>query len=217
MIGHEKLSIELDRLFSGRGIKLLRIPKSGGVVDLDDAYRQLALAFQVRSYFYGEPSLPRELEADLEGRVATRELGLSPYSFQIGWETLKVLRVGEEHAAPSSALPLGSSRILSPTRLTRVDPSGPAHTVRLLNAVLAIVAVKAEDRIETAATASKVKEEPKDVKQEEGAEGAEGEAEEEEDDGDVDEVPYKEEIGSREVLGFIVMFVATSFSPRIFD
>jgi hypothetical protein len=44
--------------------------------------------------------MPRELgDADggmgLMGRVVEREKGLSPYSFQIGWETLSILRVGE--------------------------------------------------------------------------------------------------------------------------
>lgn len=202
---------------------MLRIPKSGGAVDLDDNYRQIAQAFQVRSYFYGEPSLPKEI-AGLVGRTVGLETGLSPYSFQIGWETLTILRVGEgmflssvrlgsssrwstENAAPSSALPLGSSRILSPTRLVRVNPSGPAHVVRLLNTVLAIVAIHPDDRLKKEAVVKteevKLEGEDGEVKKEE------GEAEEYEDE-DEDDVPYREEIGWREVLGFIVMFVISA-------
>lgn len=94
VLGHEKLTIDLDRLFSPRGVRVLRIPKSGGAVDLDDTYRQTAQAFHIRSYFYGEPSVPKEISG-LVGRTTALETGLSPYSFQIGWETLIVLRIGE--------------------------------------------------------------------------------------------------------------------------
>ena len=66
-------------------------------MDLDEAYRQIANAAQVRGYFYGEPSIPKEISG-LVGRSVAREGSLSPYSFQIGWETLTILRVGEGQA-----------------------------------------------------------------------------------------------------------------------
>ncbi|WWC90798.1 uncharacterized protein L201_005735 [Kwoniella dendrophila CBS 6074] len=201
VIGHEKLHIDLSRLpaLQSKGVNVIRIPKSGGVVDLDDAQRELVHSFQIRSYFYGEPSLPQELTS-LMGKMIGLNGTLNPYSFQIGWETLVVLRVGEENSAPTSALPLGSARILSPTRLTRVDPSGPAHVVRLLNTVLAIVDVKPEDRIKSD-KAPKIEEVKAEV-----TEGEEVKAEEaEEEEEDMEEVPFVEEIGTREVLGFIVI------------
>jgi hypothetical protein len=74
VVGHEKLTIDLTRLFPH--VRVIRIPKSGG------------------AYFYGEPSLPKEL-GGLMGRMIAMEQGLSPYSFQIGFETLTVIRVGE--------------------------------------------------------------------------------------------------------------------------
>lgn len=126
------------------------------------------------------------------------------------------MRVGEENAAPTSALPLGSARTLSRTKLSRVDPAGPAHVVRLLNTVLAVVAINKGDWT-GAERKRKVKEEVEEAVKvecvkEEGAEGGgegeggdEGEQGEGEDEEDEDEVPYKEEIGWREVLGFIVM------------
>lgn len=190
VIGHEKLTIELQRLLAPSGVKVVPLPKSGGVVDLDDAYRELAHSQQVRTYFYGEPALPSSLSA-LSGRTVPLGLQLNPYSFQIPWDALHVLRVGEGNAAPTSALPLGSTHVLSPTRLTRVDPGGPAHVVRLLNTVLAIVRVDPEDRLETA----------KKVKEEDGVKEEEGKEEEI----DEDEVPYREEIAQREVLGFVVI------------
>jgi polyribonucleotide 5'-hydroxyl-kinase len=206
VIGHEKLTIELQRLLDSRGVKVVQLPKSGGVVDLDDTYREIVHAQQVRSYFYGEPALPTELQR-LVGRTVPLGIQLSPYSFQIGWDTLHVLRVGEGSAAPSTALPLGSSHILSPTRLTRVDPAGPAHVTRLLNTVLAIVAITPDDRLAPAPKAEpeEAKEEPdkdKDAKDEgeDVPDEVAGKVDEDE-----DEVPFREEIGWREVLGFVVM------------
>jgi len=126
-----------------------------------------------------------------------------------------------ENAAPSTALPLGESRILSPTRLTRVDPSGPAHITRLLNTVLATVHLSPEDRIKREGQSSKaikeesavvpvengeeVKAEEGDAQPNEGAEGGEGGMEGVEEDMDEDEVRYREEVGRKESTGFIVM------------
>ena len=197
VIGHEKLAIDVSRLLGSTTV--LRFPKSPGVVDQNDAYLSLVHSIQTRAYFYGDPAFPLALQ----GRSVPREPALSPYSFQIGWETLKIYRVGEENAAPSSALPLGSARILSSTRLTRVDPSGPAHVVRLMNGVLGLVGVSSSDRVD----GKKVEE----VKAEEVAEDGEaGLKEEEGEEEEEEEVPWKEEIGWREVLGFIVMSVLPS-------
>ncbi|KAK8854866.1 hypothetical protein IAR55_003605 [Kwoniella newhampshirensis] len=217
VIGHEKLHIDLSRLpaIQSRNLNIIRIAKSGGVVDLDETYRETAHSFMVRTYFYGEPSLTKEMTG-LVGKMVGMDGGLNPYSFQIGWETLVVLRVGEENAAPSSALPLGSSRTLSPTKLTRVDPSGPAHVVRLLNTVLAIVAVSSEDRIIPEKHALKaeadaqVKAEAEEAEDGQGEDGGRVEAELVEEE-DMEEVPYREEIGTREVLGFIVI---TGIDPQ---
>jgi hypothetical protein len=91
--------------------------------------------------------------------------------------------------------------------LTKVDPTGPAHVTRLLNTVLAVVAMTPEDRIKKdfkgkADIKVEVKAETEGA---EGGEGHEGGEEGAEDDDDDDEVPFREEIGWRETLGFIVM------------
>ena len=86
------MTIDLTRLFPS--VRILRIPRSSGTVDLDEAYRQIVASAQIRGYFYGEPALPKEVES-LNGQMVALEGALSPYSFQIGWETLTILRVGE--------------------------------------------------------------------------------------------------------------------------
>lgn len=92
VIGHEKLSIDLARLFPS--INIIRLPKSSGVVDRDESTREIEHSQMVRSYFYGEPTLPESLK-NLDGKMIDRKLGLNPYSFQIAWDRLRIIRVGE--------------------------------------------------------------------------------------------------------------------------
>lgn len=100
VIGHEKLTIDLLRLLPS--LRILRIPKSSGTVDQDDAYREIVDSWAIRSYFYGEPEVPKAITS-LLGRAMPREMSLTPYSFQLGWETLTVLRVGESELRLSGA------------------------------------------------------------------------------------------------------------------
>lgn len=95
MLGAEKLTVEMRRLLSGRGVQVLSLEKSSGCVDLDAAYRAGVRALQTRAYFYGEPALPRQLFADLPGRVVAREGALHPQNFTVSWDELEVYRVGE--------------------------------------------------------------------------------------------------------------------------
>jgi len=145
VVGHEKLSVEMQRLFgssaSSRNILVLKIPKSGGVVELDHAYRQRVHAYQQRAYFYGHSvQLPRNLSATAAtlGGEASLELGLSPYSSVVGFDDITIYRVGGETMAPSSALPIGASRTVSEMLPVRVDPS--QRSSGLFNALLALLA-----------------------------------------------------------------------------
>lgn len=118
---------------------------------------------------------------------------------------------------------MGSTRVLSATRLTKVDPSAPANVHRLHNAVVGLVVVSDDDKrpdllpgkLEAAAAVKPedtgagetadgvpVKQEPEAPHTEED----EGPKEEEQSDEDEDDEPiWKEEIGWREVCGFLTM------------
>jgi polyribonucleotide 5'-hydroxyl-kinase len=99
--------------------------------------------------------------------------------------------------------------------LSKVDPSGPAHVHRLLNSVLAVVHIIPGDRIIKDKPTGDVKPEVKpeveetgegeEVKIEDGEKVDESKVDEEDDEDD--EVPYIEDVGTREVAGFIVMYV----------
>lgn len=55
VLGHEKLNIEMAKLFGGQGsnIGVVKLPKSGGVVEVDTAFKQRLRSSQIRMYFYG--------------------------------------------------------------------------------------------------------------------------------------------------------------------
>jgi polyribonucleotide 5'-hydroxyl-kinase len=129
-----------------------------------------------------------------------------------------------ETAAPTSALPMGSTRVLSATRLTKVDPSAPPNVHRLQNAVVGLVVVSDDDKLPDAVDGKhkgssvkqedagetpnvpEVKEEPEtEPKTEDGATEDVKEEEEAEDEDEDDEPIWKEDIGWREVCGFLTM------------
>jgi len=74
------------------------------------------------------------------------DLVLSPSSTVVGFDDLTIYRIGEETMAPSSALPIGGTRILSEIQPVLIDPSQSGSG--LLNAVLALLAPPNPDESE---------------------------------------------------------------------
>ncbi|PWN20724.1 hypothetical protein BCV69DRAFT_312675 [Microstroma glucosiphilum] len=166
VLGQEKVTIDLTKYFSsqpeGAGSRptVLKLPKSGGVVELDDTYKTRLRNAQIKSYFYGGNTAGdkkgAQAIADADSNVNGSEsekpkvpgmdepLGglshLNPYSQTIPLDLLEVYRVGQETVAPSSALPIGSSRALSASTLHKLDPvNSQADQSLLLNSVLALI------------------------------------------------------------------------------
>lgn len=83
-------------------------------------------ALQTRAYFYGGPPLTQGL--------------LSPFSIIVRWSDIRILRVGELAGthAPSSALPLGATRLTRDTELVEVDLEGPKAASEVVNRILAV-------------------------------------------------------------------------------
>ncbi|KAJ3014404.1 hypothetical protein HKX48_005182 [Thoreauomyces humboldtii] len=106
VLGHERLYSELTRRYGpASGISIVKLAKSGGVVTRDKTYRRHLQMHKIKEYFYG-----------------TTKGELSPYSSLVPFADVNIRRVGEGTLAPSSALPLGSERMLQETRLIKVDP-----------------------------------------------------------------------------------------------
>ncbi|KAG8733061.1 hypothetical protein FRC11_008942 [Ceratobasidium sp. 423] len=140
IMGHDKLSVELQRIFgNSSGITVLKVPKSGGVVEVDYAYHTRVIASQIRAYFYGTPLyLPPSMNpatAQLGGE-ATTETTLSPFSVTLNASELQIYRIGSTVLAPSSALPVGATRAIGEIQPVRVD----IESGGILHSVLALLA-----------------------------------------------------------------------------
>ncbi|KAJ9103683.1 hypothetical protein QFC20_004686 [Naganishia adeliensis] len=198
VVGNEKLTIEMQKMFTKNGVTVISAPKSGGnqkPTDENLFLRRTTAAFLAHR------------AAGANGRDGGKPASTFVY----------------ETAAPSSALPMGSTRVLSATRLTKVDPSAPANVHRLQNAVVGLVvvsdddklpdavdgktknsSVKQEDAVETSEEPP-VKEEPETESKTEDGATEEPKEEEIEDEDENDEPIWKEEIGWREVCGFLTI------------
>lgn len=146
VVGHEKLTVEMQRIYGGR-MDVVKIPKSGGVVELDRSYRERIHSYQLHTYMYGLYIEPPSGVADatLGGEPIT-DLTLAPSSIQISFDDLSIFRVGEESMAPQSALPVGATRTVSEMQPVQVDPAKSGS--RLLNAVLALLSPPHPDESE---------------------------------------------------------------------
>lgn len=103
VIGNERLHITVSKNFINENVKVLKIPKAGGVVTKDSAYRRGLQAKSFKSYFYG----PRN--------------EFHPFSLTIPMDSVTIYRVADATAlAPSSALPLGATRKIDSSKLTKV-------------------------------------------------------------------------------------------------
>jgi polyribonucleotide 5'-hydroxyl-kinase len=100
----------------GRPPAVVKLPRSGGVVQRPASQRKEARAQRVREYFYGSPAR-----------------ALLPASITVPSESLLVFRIGGGFRAPSSALPLGAQPKTDPLRLAPC-----AVSPELVNSLLAV-------------------------------------------------------------------------------
>ncbi|CCM00528.1 uncharacterized protein FIBRA_02562 [Fibroporia radiculosa] len=150
VVGHEKLNVEMQRAYGNR-ISIVKIPKSGGVVELDSSYRERVRKYQLQNYMYGKVIPPPPgLSAlpYLQGGEQTSDLtlNLAPSSSVIMFSDLVIYRIGEETMAPTSALPIGAARVVSEMQPLIVDPAQPGSG--LYNAVLALLSPPNPDESE---------------------------------------------------------------------
>ncbi|KAI0072264.1 hypothetical protein K474DRAFT_1693123 [Panus rudis PR-1116 ss-1] len=155
VVGHEKLNVEMQRTY-GNKLQVVKIPKSGGVVELDPPYRARVQKYQMHSYFYGSPRIsppegmpPISMTNNttyLIGGEQNADMTLSPSSTIVNFGDLKIYRIGEETMAPLTALPVGATRAVSEMQPLLVDPTMPGSG--LYNALLALIASPNPDESE---------------------------------------------------------------------
>lgn len=103
VLGHERLYSDMNRMFSNKNVSVVKLSKSGGVVERDRQFKTRLQRAKIHEYFYGTPKCE-----------------LSPYSMLVNYDDIKVWRVGDV-IAPSSALPLGMEGSSNETQVVKVD------------------------------------------------------------------------------------------------
>ncbi|SAM09369.1 hypothetical protein [Absidia glauca] len=104
VLGHERLYSDMMKKYKDQaGITVVKLNKSGGVVERDKQFRTQLQRTKIKEYFYGTPKCE-----------------LSPYSMLVNFNDINIWRVGEV-IAPSSALPIGMENMDSETKLVKVD------------------------------------------------------------------------------------------------
>jgi polyribonucleotide 5'-hydroxyl-kinase len=79
VLGHERLYNDMARRFSGKlGLSVVKLARSGGAVETNDAYLQQLQNYVTKQYFYGE-----------------LKNVLSPVSRTLDFKTIKVYRLAE--------------------------------------------------------------------------------------------------------------------------
>lgn len=95
IVGQERLYSDMSKRFGKAGAPglgntppptVLKVPKSGGCVDREPAYRRAVQAALINEYFYGMPKQP-----------------LSPYTVTVDYSTLSIYRVAEGEYNPTDS------------------------------------------------------------------------------------------------------------------
>jgi len=104
VVGHEKLFVEMQRTFSSANtspsVNVVKIPKSGGTVELDISYRERVQNHQIHGYMYGH-NIPPPQGMKVSGGTgftlggeSFTDWSLAPSSAVIGFDELDIYRVG---------------------------------------------------------------------------------------------------------------------------
>ncbi|XP_039275624.1 protein CLP1 homolog [Nilaparvata lugens] len=103
-------------------VRVVLLPKSGGVVERSQSYRQEARDKRIREYFYGAGGGARGIGGP----------SLHPHSFDVKWADLKIFKIGAP-SLPDSCMPLGMKAEDNMTKLVAVQPG-----LNLLHHLLAV-------------------------------------------------------------------------------
>lgn len=136
VVGNERLYITVNKALTGSGenesnsdrqktTTVLKLPKSGGVVAKDTAWRKLHQQSCFQRYFYGNKK------------------EYSPFSLVLSFDDVDIRRLGEDMLAPKSALPLGATRRLDESQAQKVEPTAAT----LLYSILAVSWAPTETQI----------------------------------------------------------------------
>lgn len=129
VVGNERLFIDLKKRFKDK-VTIVKVPKSGGCVERDDAFLRQVQQKSIREYFYG-----------------TSKTVLSPYTTHVDFSVVNVFKpFVEENNYISSVLPIGENETEESENknlklLEKVEPSSST----LQHSVLAFLQAEKTD------------------------------------------------------------------------
>jgi polyribonucleotide 5'-hydroxyl-kinase len=103
-----------------KALTVVKLPRSGGVVERSRDARRDARRARIRDYFYGPPP-----------RAAGAPTALAPVSVTVPWDDVTIVRVGGM-TSDSGILPIGKASALDPLRTAVVAPAPALLTNQLL-------------------------------------------------------------------------------------
>ncbi|KAI4134124.1 MAG: hypothetical protein LQ347_001783 [Umbilicaria vellea] len=139
VLGSERLSSDMLRKFNGQKtstddtITVIKLDKSGGCVDRDEAYLKQYRQAQIREYFFGDSKIT-----------------LSPHTQQVDFNQVTIYKVAEPSTVLNSLLPGGETEDAALPSI--FDKAAPSASMQ--NGILAIMHADANDTPENIRDAS---------------------------------------------------------------
>lgn len=134
VVGNERLFAEMQKKFKGKtGLSVVKVAKSGGVVDKSPEFVRAQQARAIQQYFYG-----------------TRRQPLAPHGITVDFSAVTVYRVAEQQELSASTLPVGEQEGEERTSrpeddfLVKLEPSSI-----LQNCVMAVLNASQDDQVRT--------------------------------------------------------------------
>lgn len=130
VLGHDRLYQQLRASLTtktqeqSKGITVIKLPKSGGVVNRDAVRRKMLESRKVKEYFYGPrryPSIPSTTSSDGGGLIAAP--ALKPFLMELPQDIVKIYKFVDDASRGSGGLvPVtGSAHEADPCRLELVS------------------------------------------------------------------------------------------------
>ena len=122
VMGHDRLYSMLKNQFD-KEIKIIKLPRSGGVVSRDTVFRRQSRSLTMKRYFYGDM---------VAGPNNTRVPSLTPFLAHVAFSNVTIYKLSSV-ALSASLLPVSAKQSTEPVQLNKVD-----ITEKLQHALLAV-------------------------------------------------------------------------------
>lgn len=134
---YKKLQQQLQPTSTTTIPKVLKLPRSGGVVSRPDTFVRHSRSRAVKRYFYGDLIDPPKMESSTTTSTAasTKVPQLTPYLLQLEFKDVEIYRLSSM-ALSSSLLPVAQQQSTDAIQISQVDLDSEADTLQ--HALLAV-------------------------------------------------------------------------------